>query len=190
MIQDVQSMQSAGYSCTLAHDGTLKKVTAFDVLKSSIMSYPNVGLMDGSGAFTSISAPMDMKNLKSLMRGEEPAFATTEEAELFRKVSYLNNNGYSFNAHLEFWPAAAPTVSSPEANDYRIDTLQLIREFKKGNRKLWAVKGSVTSPLSSVIDVMGYVEKVGVSTDDASVASPENTIIVGGVKLPVNTKVS
>ncbi len=192
MIEDIQGMLTEGYSCTLAHGGRLKEVKSFDVLKSSIRNYPNVGLMDRAGAFTSISSAADMKNLKALQRGEEPASLNAPESELFKKIHYLMDNGYSFKAHLEFWPENAPVLFSPEADDYKIGPLQLLKEFRKGNENIWAVKDGETIPISNVIDVMDSIEKVRQTAEDVAVASPEDTIIEGddyvivaGVKLSI-----
>jgi|GEM_PF-4782099 len=63
------------------------------------------------GAFTVVSSPEDMKNLKSIAAGEEPQFATTDEAELYRKAAVLAGRGYSFKAHMAFRPESSPMIS-------------------------------------------------------------------------------
>lgn len=50
------------------------------LLKSVMDGSLNVGMKDGRGAFTVVSSPEDVKNLKSVAKGEEPQFVTGDEA--------------------------------------------------------------------------------------------------------------
>ncbi|MHC9542296.1 MAG: hypothetical protein AB9903_22535 [Vulcanimicrobiota bacterium] len=197
MIQDLQLLQSAGFSCVLARDGRLNEAAILDVLKSGMSGGLNVGIKDSRGAFTVVSSPEDVKNLKSVAKGEEPQFATGDEAELYRKAAVLAGRRYSLKAHMAFRPETSPTISIPEEHDFTISALQLVKEMMKGGKGVYAEKEGVTAPFSSLIECLDFVEKSESGDREASEAPADNAIVeddgfivVGGIRLAINKKAS
>jgi hypothetical protein len=66
-----------------------------------------------------------------------------------------------------------------------------MKELRKGNENLWAVREGEKTPISRFINAMEFFDRIQVSKESISIKPPENTIIefedfviVGGVKLP------